>query len=343
MIDFVITWVDGADPVWLEKKAKHTGVLSQNSDAVCRYRDWDFLRYWFRGVDKFAPWVRYVYFVTDDQKPEWLNTDNPRLKWVKHTDFIPQEYLPTFNSNAIEWNLHRIPGLSENFVYFNDDVFLIRPVEPEDFFSGGLPCDNPGVNSILPAAPFEQILFQNGLLINKHFSLKQSLRQHWKKWARCQSPVGVLKLLWYGRRDALPGTTYNHIHIPYCKETFQTLWEMEGARIHETCTHKLRTTDDVNHFCIRDWRNLEGKFYPRKPLGKQFSTSDLACGDEMLTYLKRQKGKVICINDGEKEVDFERHRQMIREAFETILPERSSFELPLSYAECITAASARKK
>ena len=107
-IDIVVTWVDDTDPQWIKKKAEHTGTESKEGNTEVRYRDWDTLRYWFRGVEKFAPWVRYVFFVTDNQKPQWLNTDHPKLKWVKHTDYMPAEYLPTFNSNVIEWNLNRI-------------------------------------------------------------------------------------------------------------------------------------------------------------------------------------------------------------------------------------------
>ena len=142
-IDFVIPWVDDTDPVWRAKKAEYTGVKETEGNTCVRYRDWDTLKYWFRGVEKFAPWVRYVHFVTDNQKPEWLNIEHPKLRWVKHTDFIPQEYLPTFNSHTIEFNLHRIPDLAEHFVYFNDDVFLIRETKEEDFFVDGIPCDIP--------------------------------------------------------------------------------------------------------------------------------------------------------------------------------------------------------
>ena len=158
-IDFVVPWVDGSDPVWQAKKVKYTGVKTADGNTEARYRDWDTLKYWFRGVEKFAPWVRYVWFVTDDQKPDWLNTDNPKLKWVKHTDFIPQEYLPTFSANPIEWNLHRIEGLAEQFVYFNDDVFLIRKTDPKDFFVDGLPCDLPNVGLLYPSGFFNYLIF----------------------------------------------------------------------------------------------------------------------------------------------------------------------------------------
>ena len=126
-IDFVITWVDGNDPKWQEEKDKTLiaqGLGVHIDGRKERYRDWDNLQYWFRGVEKYAPWVRKIHFVTWGHMPEWLNVDHPKLHIVKHEDFIPKEFLPTFNSHTIEWNFHRIEGLSEHFLYFNDDMFL---------------------------------------------------------------------------------------------------------------------------------------------------------------------------------------------------------------------------
>ena len=143
-IDFVITWVDGSDDRWQKEKQetrKCLGIVADVDDRKERYRDWDNLQYWFRGVEKYAPWVRKIHFVTWGHLPKWLNTDHPKLRVVNHEDFIPQEYRPTFNSHTIEWNLHRIPDLAEQFVYFNDDTFLLRPVSEEDFFRKGKPVD----------------------------------------------------------------------------------------------------------------------------------------------------------------------------------------------------------
>lgn len=136
-IDFVITWVDGNDPDWQKQKMEYSiqpDLSQKQDDRKERYRDWDLLRYWFRGVERFAPWVRRIHFVTWGHLPSWLNKEHPKLNIVNHKDFIPEKYLPTFNSHAIEWNMHRIPGLAENFVYFNDDMFLIKKVRPEQYF-----------------------------------------------------------------------------------------------------------------------------------------------------------------------------------------------------------------
>ena len=80
--------------------------------------------------------------------PGWLNLEAPKLHFVKHADFIPVEYLPTFNCNPIEMNIHRIKGLSDHFIYFNDDTFLIDHVAEERFFRDGLPCDIAALNAM---------------------------------------------------------------------------------------------------------------------------------------------------------------------------------------------------
>lgn len=326
-IDIVVPWVDDTDPVWRAKKAKHTGAEIKEGNTEARYRDWDNLKYWFRGVEKFAPWVRHVYFVTDDQKPEWLNVDHPKLKWVKHTDYIPHEYLPTFNSHVIEWNLHRIEGLAEHFVYFNDDVFLIRDTKPEDFFKDGVPCDLPSVGVIYPSGVFSHVLFNNAEIINRYFSLRGSIKTNWEKWIKCQPLNGLVKLLWYGRRNQIPGSISWHIQTSLQKSTFDILWEKEPELIHQTCQHKQRTRDDISPYCVRDWQIFSGEFHPNRPIGKLFHTATMRYSDEAIEYLRKQKGKVICLNDTEDEVDFELHKKMILDEFEKIFPEKSSFEL----------------
>lgn len=134
-IDFVITWVDMNDPKWQEDFAKYSGNRDNTKNGVseARFRDYGLLRYWFRGVEKFAPWVRKIHFVTCGQKPEWLDENNPKIHLVNHKDYIPEQFLPTFNSVVIEYYLHRIPGLAEHFVYFNDDVHIINTIGTERF------------------------------------------------------------------------------------------------------------------------------------------------------------------------------------------------------------------
>lgn len=134
-IDIVYTWVDSGDPRWMVKKAMFSeGNTFSSADNAYRYLSRDELKYSIRSVQKFAPWVRNIYIVTDEQAPEWLRVSE-KVRVIDHREIFPDAgVLPVFNSHAIESCLHRIPGLSEFFIYFNDDVFLGKPVQPTEFF-----------------------------------------------------------------------------------------------------------------------------------------------------------------------------------------------------------------
>ena len=178
-IDFVITWVDGNDPKWLKERSLYQSNAGDNRNV--RFRDWDLLRYWFRGVERFAPWVDNIFFVTYGHLPSWLNTNHPKLKVINHEDFIPSSYLPTFNSHTIELNLYRIKGLSDQFVYFNDDMYLIDKVKPDDFFYNQLPCDAGVLGCICPQNDFvSNVIFNNVLIINKYFIKTDYTIKKWK-------------------------------------------------------------------------------------------------------------------------------------------------------------------
>ena len=114
-MDIVITYVDGNDSVWKQDYEKYTNVPVMEK----RFRDWGTLKYLLRGVEKNMPFIRNVYLVVShpSQVPQWADQEN--LKVVLHKDIIPEDYLPTFNSNTIETHLHRIEGLDEEYLYFN--------------------------------------------------------------------------------------------------------------------------------------------------------------------------------------------------------------------------------
>ncbi|MEV5691692.1 stealth family protein [Micromonospora globbae] len=155
-IDIVYTWVDGTDPDWLRRRAEVTGMpYHAEAASAARFLSRDELRYSLRSVHLFAPWVRHIYLVTDDQVPPWLDQSAPGLRVVSHREiFADPSVLPTYNSHAIESQLHHIDGLSEHFLYFNDDVFLGTDVLPRDFFLGnGLSRFFPSPALVPPGAP----------------------------------------------------------------------------------------------------------------------------------------------------------------------------------------------
>ncbi|XP_077270789.1 N-acetylglucosamine-1-phosphate transferase subunits alpha and beta isoform X1 [Temnothorax americanus] len=134
-IDVVYTWVNGSDSLFLESLQKHVPVVDLSA-AASRFSDKDELRYSLRSLEMYAPWVRHVYIVTNGQIPSWLDMDNPRVTLVTHEDiFLNKSDLPTFSSPAIESHVHRIPGVSDKFLYFNDDVMLGAEIWPEDFIT----------------------------------------------------------------------------------------------------------------------------------------------------------------------------------------------------------------
>jgi hypothetical protein len=138
-VDIVYAWVDGADPVWQARKAAHepaAGAHHATATHQSRYIAREELRYSLRSVWMFGGWVRRIHIVTDGQVPSWLDTGHPKINLVDHREiFRDPSVLPVFNSHAIESQLHHIAGLADQYLYFNDDLFFGRPVEPELFFT----------------------------------------------------------------------------------------------------------------------------------------------------------------------------------------------------------------
>lgn len=186
MIDFVVTWVDDSDENWLKEKRKYDIVGDKtNANNDTRYRDWGLLKYWFRGVEKNCPWVNKIFFITYGHVPKWLNLNNPKLAIVKHEDYIPSKYLPTFNSNVIELHLNKIKQLSNQFVLFNDDMFIIDKVKEKDFFKNGKPVESALLDVLIKKVPediFPYSVMNNMGLINRHFNKRDVQKKYFFKF-----------------------------------------------------------------------------------------------------------------------------------------------------------------
>ena len=327
-IDFVMIWVDGNDPEWQKEKSRYDGKTVTASNSAVRYRDWDNLQYWFRGVEKFAPWVNKIHFVTWGHIPPWLDTNNPKINIVNHKDYIPEEYLPTFSSHTIELNLHRIEGLAEQFVYFNDDMFITAPTKPEDFFKDGKPCDVAALDCIFfgkdSAGSF------NGAditIINSHFKKKRALKENWKKWYNLKNGFrNVVKSVLLYPWPWFPGLLYQHACNSFLKSTFETVWEKEFETLDETCRHKFRKTGDVNQWVMKFWQLADGKFNVRKDNFVRCYHVKERNFKWLCQDLKNKEHRIVCINDNAKTFDFEEKKQTVIDIFEEIFPEKSSFE-----------------
>lgn len=344
-IDVVIPWVDDSDPVW---RMERDAYLAHNKpdqgrhmfDAgIDRYRSWDNLQFIFRGIEEFMPWVRKIHLVTNGQAPEWLDLSNPKLNLVKHSDYIPREYLPTFNSHAIELNLHRISGLAEHFIYFNDDTFVIRAMRPGDFFSPkGLPRDQFGLwrvkttkySSVLP-----HVYLNNMAVLNQNFDQRKILRDEYKKILDPRNGavrLGLTALMSVLSRKDFANILFHHMPAAFTKQAFRDVWAAEPDILTSTTSHKFRSKDDVSQYLIRAWQMINGHFEPR----------NIAIGSEHFTYVTndftvltdairtRKLGlrrlEMFCVSD-EKIQDFERAKIEINGALVTLMPNTSSFEI----------------
>lgn len=330
-IDFVIPWVDGSDPEWKKEKDSYSPVKSDDSNSTNRFRDWGLLPYWFRAIEKFTPWVNSVCFVTWGHVPAFLNTEHEKLRIINHKDYIPSRYLPTFSSHTIEVNLHRIPGLSEHFVYFNDDMFILRPMPETSFFRDGLPC------TVGIERPIELVgnigIWQHAAVndlgvINANFNKKAQVAKYGGKYAnsayRWQDNIRT-KAIERLFPDYFAGFLNLHAPAAYLRSTFDEVWSAETELLERTSSHRFRSADDVNQWVMLWWQIASGNFSP-------FMTDNIVSGvdgstvDELCGIITSGSHDMICLNDPEGDIDFEALSQRVKGAFETILPHKCSFE-----------------
>ena len=327
-IDFVITWVDNSDPKWQKEFERYSAIEGRTVDINgTRYRDWGALKYWFRGVEKFAPWVNKIFFVTYGHLPQWLDTDNPKLVVIKHEDFIPAEYLPTFNSNVIEFFFHKIKDLSDKFVYFNDDMFIINKIPSQRFFLNGLPCDMGSLYVLPPTSDlFPVSVFIAVGLINKHFKKKEVMKKNFFKWYNIKYIKESLVNLVFFRAEKFPHFKQNHLPIGYLKSTYCDVWSHCESALLSTCKSRFRNYGNVAFWIFRYWQLATGRFHPYNYSkdGKYYSLKDENISI-ITDCIRRQKKNLICLNDYETS-HFEDNKRRIIEAFESILPDASSYE-----------------
>lgn len=329
-IDFVMPWVDGSDQAWCAERERFDADPAVRPDCRFnagkqRYRDWGLLKYWFRGVDKFAPWVNRIHFVTWGHLPDWLNVNEPRLNVVNHRDYIPDKWLPTFSSHVIELNLHRIRGLADHFVYFNDDTFLVDAVKPEDFFRNGLPCDAAVMSPIYAVQNGIRAELNDLYVINDRFVKNEVIRRHPLKWFSLRYGGSLIRSLLMMPFHTFPGFYVSHLPVGFLKRTFEEVWREVPTILERTCSHRFRSVTDVNQWLMEYWQFAKGDFAPRGlRFGRIYEGADLCAA--AAAAVRGRRYKTVCWNDSPDIEDVDGVRVMMNAAFDSILPERSSFE-----------------
>ncbi len=335
-IDFVIPWVDSDDPLWRKRRNKalaNTENSIDDSENISeeRYRDYGTLKYLFRSIEKYANWVNHIYLITDNQRPMWMNSDLSqevgfanKLKIIDHKDIMPAEALPSFNSNAIEFNILNIPELSEHFVAFNDDIVINDIVNPNDFFKNGMPRDFRIYVPLKPYSSYDNILFNNSKLINQW--LKGSYESK-KGMFSLHYGVSILKNFqhyYLENGHYISNYSFPHNAQSFLKSAFRsanTIWKNE---IQATVSNHFRTNDDLSTLLIRDYQLEHGYFSPRSPKFSQYYRINQI--NQIRKELLNSTHKLICINDAETD-NYESDIVSINKLLQQKFPEKSSFEI----------------
>jgi hypothetical protein len=291
-MDVVITYVDGNDPLWKQDYEKYSDVPVLEK----RFRDWGTLRYLLRGIEKYMPFVSNVFLVVshESQVPEWI--DRTAVRVVLHEDFIPKTLLPTFNCNPIEMHLHNIEGLSEQYIYFNDDLFPVAESRPEDFYRDG--------KAVLG---FSRHLFAGGMF-------KRICRNSDR---RARSILSMTDSLCFIRPQ--------HSCQPMFKSVCFKVYDSLKDEILTSMT-RIRTSANLNQYLYLDYAFYSGRMISERISCKHFSAA-VTSPARLSKFIKNPSRKFLCINDvrlGERK--FVRMQSAVIKAFETRFPHKSRFE-----------------
>ncbi len=326
-IDFVITWVDPNDPKWQKERQQYKNT-SEEANGSVRYRDWGFLKYLFRAMEVNTPWVNRIFFVTCGHVPSWLNTDHEKLVLVKHSDYIPQEYLPTYNSNVIELFFDRIPGLSEQFVYLNDDMFFFDRLSEEDFFQNGLPVDTFSWNAVSAKqqnSMIEHIILNDMELLERHFDKKAVQKSQMRKLLNLKNGKNVSKTVMLWPWKHFTGIENPHVAQPYLKSNLTFLWKEEEKAMRETAANRFRTSEDLSLWLARYVSLVNGEFV----LKSRKRDCYYVIGEENGEFIRNAENKayrLVCLNDSDEIRNYEKVKKEMTQMMETLFPNRSSFE-----------------
>lgn len=317
-IDAVYLWVNDDDPEFQQalQIARRTAAHEDQDDATARrrFRDQGELRYSLRSLERHARWIRHIFIVTNGQLPEWLETGNPRLKCVRHAEiFADPDNLPTFNSHAIELQLHRIPGLSRRFLYFNDDLFLGRDISRDDYINGPDAQKFYFQNTNLPRDE------NSGPVHDRAYAFTQSLLDsHLNRPAPARHlPAHVPQL-------------YNRVVLEALEQKYpDAIRQTTGRRFRSTRDFVMRVGYAIEQMEIRSIKNNESVLLDYFSAAYAFIRMQLEAGDTLHAFqqLLKLRPTMFCINDdlGDTEEDYKLVVAM-RQALNVLFPVPSSFE-----------------
>lgn len=295
-MDYVLPYVDNRDPVWRAQYEARFGSLNMDES---RFRCFDTLKYAFRGVSVNMPFIDRIVLIvsTESQVPEWVNRDNVRI--IEHKDFIPAEYLPTFSSSAIESFLWRLDGLSERFIYGNDDFFALKQLSEDDFWDGELP----------------RLTFNES---DYHF--RNSFRRN------CRNGMDMIAdALGVERTDPWILLKPQHCMKGIRTDHMRRVGELCGDKIPVTIT-PMRHPWNVTGYIYNYFAYYSNEFRPFRATYEYQRIN--SAWDDTCELIESLNPSIICINDA-GDLPAEEYEEAVKglcRSFDKVLPERGRFE-----------------
>lgn len=251
--------------------------------AGARFRSWGTEQLLIACVRKFMPWVRdiIVLLARESQVQPWMK----ELRVVFHREFMPEEFLPTFNSRAIEMFLHRIPGLSEHFLYGNDDMIPVSPLQKEDFFRNDLPCQRMTWKAFPEHPNNFQAACMGGLnFVGEEFGLKFTTT--WLK--------------------------NGHSIAPICRKSIEHLWQRDARRILASVS-PLREVKNFNQYIYSWYQHFSGQYVEHTP-ARCLCNVKTHTPEQMAAELLNPANQIVCINDNRQCPDISAYAQACQKA-----------------------------
>ena len=307
-IDLVYLWVDGSDPKWLARKNKFVGIEYTQDETNCegRYRDNDELKYSLRSVEKYLPWIRKIFIVTDNQTPDWMDLSHPKVEIIDHKEILPPEALPCYNSSVIEYFLYKIQNLSEHFLYANDDLFAATHLSPEFFFAED-------------GYPFVRLRRKWGWKWSSHLRvlLGGKIGNHRKK---LYNSMCIVKERFGKSYSSIP---YHNIDA-YTKSDYQrAVQEIFKTQMENSLPHHIRTDSDLHRSAFGYYMLAIGHGHLKHVKKREACRISLG-RTNFMEYLNRYQPKLFCLNDSQKAT--EKDRERIVPFLESLFPVKSAFE-----------------
>lgn len=310
-IDIIVTYVDNSDKSWRkefikyfkkEKESGNTNLDDFDFNGENRYRDWDTFKYFFRGVEKNCPWVRKVFLVvaSESQVPKWINKECSKLQIVYHRDYIPQEFLPTFNSNVIEMFFYKIKDLSDHYILCNDDTFFLNPVPETYFFLND--------KVVLGSSSIRTGRYSNDSLYRRTLNNNADIE------SKYFSKRGLREILF----------THKHVQLPHIKSFDSWVWEQEDEAIYNSLIiSRFRNEKNLTHFLFNDMLQIYNRavYYPQV-----YHKAICINLRREVDFNKFSDYELVCFNDSGVTSNFEQSKSDLILFLESKMPNKSEFE-----------------